>query len=49
MLSLHPATCMYSGAPLTWTPWGPGEVSCIEKCPHFRGEFILKKGHSKMS
>ena len=19
----------YSGAPLLWTPWGPGEVSCI--------------------
>ena len=34
--------CMphYSGTPLMWTPWGPGEVSCIEKCPHFRGKFI---------
>ena len=29
-----------------WTPWGPGEVSCIESCPHFRGKYI---GHSKVS
>ena len=21
---------VYSGTPLMWTPWGPGEVSCIE-------------------
>ena len=27
---------VYSGTPLLWTPWGPGEVSCIERCPHFR-------------
>ena len=33
----------YSGTPLLWTPWGPGEVSCIERCPHFRGRFILRK------
>ena len=26
----------YSGNPLLWTPWGPGQVSCIETCPHFR-------------
>ena len=26
----------YSGAPLLWTPWGHGEVSCLERCPHFR-------------
>ena len=26
----------YSGTPLLWTPWGPGEVSCIERCTHFR-------------
>ena len=26
-----------------WTPWGPGEVSCIERCPHFRGKFTLRK------
>ena len=31
---------VYSGTPLLWTPWGPGEVSCIEGCPHFRGKFI---------
>ena len=31
----------YSGAPLLWTPWGPGEVSCIEKCTNFRGKFII--------
>ena len=24
---------VYSGTPLLWTPWGPGEVSSIEKCP----------------
>ena len=34
---------MYSGTPLMWTPWGPGEVSCIERCPHFRGKFLLRK------
>ena len=22
---------VYSGTPLLWTPWGPGEVSCIER------------------
>ena len=22
-----------------WTPWGPSEVSCIKRCPHFRGRF----------
>ena len=27
---------LYSGTPLLWTPWGPGEVSCIERCPRFR-------------
>ena len=32
-----------SGAPLLRTPWGPGEVSCIERCPHFRGKFLLRK------
>ena len=31
------------GTPLLWTPWGPGEVSRIERCPHFWGKFILKK------
>ena len=25
---------MYSGTSLLWTPWGPGEMSCIERCPH---------------
>ena len=24
---------VYSGAPLLWTPWGPGEVSCIQWSP----------------
>ena len=24
---------IYSGTPLLWTPWGPGEVSCMERCP----------------
>ena len=27
---------VYSGTPLLRTPWGSGEVSCIERCPHFR-------------
>ena len=35
--------CMYSGAPLLWTPWGPGKVSCIERCPHLRGKFLFRK------
>ncbi len=26
-----------------WTPWGPGEVSCIERCPHFRATYIYIK------
>ena len=33
----------YSGTPLLWTPWGPSKVSCIERCPHFRGKFLLRK------
>ena len=24
-----------------WTPWGPGEVSCIERCPHFGNPSIV--------
>ena len=24
---------VYSGTPLLWTPWGPGEVSCIQWDP----------------
>ena len=31
----------YSGTPLLWTPWGPGEVSCIESCSHFRNPSIV--------
>ena len=23
--------------------WGPSNVSCIERCPHFRGKFILRE------
>ena len=26
-----------------WTLWGPCKVSCIERCPHFRGKFTLRK------
>ena len=33
----------YSGTSLLWTPWGPSKVSCIERCPHFRGKFLLRK------
>ena len=31
----------YSGTPLSWTPWGPGKVSCIERYPHFRNPTIV--------
>ena len=30
-----------SGTSLLWTPWGPGKVPCIEKCPHFRAKLYL--------
>ena len=39
----------YSGTPLLWASWGPDEVSCRERCPHFRGKFIAYLGHSKVS
>ena len=44
-LYLAIATRYYSGTPLLWTPWGPSKVSskCIERCPHFRGKFILRE------
>ena len=32
----------YSGTTLLWTPWEPGKVSCIERCPHFR---VIKKAY----
>ena len=32
-----------SGTSLLWTPWGPSKVSCIERCPHFRGKCLLRK------
>ena len=32
----------YSGTPLLWVPWGPSRVSCIERCPHFGGKFMIK-------
>ena len=25
------------------TSWGPGKVSLIQRCPHFRGMFMLRK------
>ena len=31
------------GIPLMWAPWGPGDVSCIERCPHFRGKFLIRE------
>ena len=43
---------VYSGITLLRAPWEPGEVSCIERCPHFRGKFTQKKhslGHSEVS
>ena len=40
---------MYSGTPLLWTPWRPGGVSCIERCPHFRGEYMCILGRSIVS
>ena len=40
----------FSGTPLLWTPWGPGEVSCIERCPHFRGiRFLVLSGRTRGS
>ena len=27
------SVAVYSGAPLLWTPWGPGEVSCMQWNP----------------
>ena len=43
-----PVKCpVYSGTSLLWTPWGPAKVSCIERCPHFRGKFILQKDIAK--
>ena len=34
---------VYSGTSLLWTPWGPGGMSCIERCPHFRDKCTLRK------
>ena len=31
-------SCTYSGTPLLWTLWGLCEVSCVERCLHFRGK-----------
>ena len=39
---VFPMQLSYSGTPLLWTPWGPSKLSCIERCPHFRGKFILR-------
>ena len=25
-----------------WAPWGPGVLSCIESCPHFRDNYVMK-------
>ena len=33
--------CNLSGTPLLWTPWGSGEVSCIERYSHFRNPSIV--------
>ena len=40
--TMHLLNFMYSGVPLLWTPWGPGKVSCIERCPYFGGKFPLR-------
>ena len=29
---------VHSGTPVLWPPGGPSEVSCIKRCPHFRGK-----------
>ena len=34
---------IYNGTPLLWTPWEPGGVSYIERCPHFRGKLYIQK------
>ena len=36
--------CVYRGASLQWTPSGPSWLSCIERCPYFKGRFV----HSSM-
>ena len=36
----------YSGTRLLWTPFGPGEASCLERCPYFR---LLRFGVCKVS
>ena len=49
--------CTFSVIVLQWNPsnvdsLGIGEVSCIERCPHFRGKICIKKAclgrHSKV-
>ena len=44
--TVEPLYCM-------WITWGPGKVSCIERCPHFRGKInCIQKaclGHSVVS
>ena len=52
--SMHPWPALvsergevYTGTPLLWTPWGPGEVSCIERYSLFRAIFRLRKHTAK--
>ena len=45
---------MYSGNPLSWTPWKPGDVSwqLYREVPSFQGKICIKiayLGHSKVS
>ena len=40
-MSVH--DLVYSETSLLWTPWEHCKVSCIERCPHFRGKFLLRK------
>ena len=34
---------VYSGNPLLWTPWGPGEVSCMERGVLISGLYSLPR------
>ena len=38
---------IYSATSLLWTPWGPGEVSCMERCSRLRGTFIAYSGSAE--
>ena len=38
-----------SGTPSLWKPWGPGGVSCIQRCRVTKAYMYVFMGHSKVS